>query len=357
MPYGRRAATSLINKKATMTMIPADVLKLCADHQATGALSSAFEHDVLRPLLGGRRLCAADIAKARDLPPIYVEQLLDCLVSLEVVDVQSDGYALTEGWRESLSNDHDRLRAAFGNLAVSVRRWFSLGPIHRGSASGESQEDEMFRTGHGLEAYLLGVRHFNETMSDKLAEVLEPFIRDAECRRVADVGGGHAAYTLKLLARHPQLCGDVLDLPSTLAVSRSLNKEHPQRDRLQFIETDARELIPDEQPYDLVMVNDLLHSFGREDKEKIVRNVLGIVRPNGLLVFTKFAHEERSPTRDNAFFSLKLFANTNGTGFLESDEATLDILQRNGARLLQSFSCGNKSGFVLQAAAYRSSLV
>ena len=331
-------------------MTPSDVLKLCADHQAAGALSSAFEHDVLRPLLGGRRLGAAEIARVRNLPEVYVEQVLDCLVSLEVVDVQADGYALTQGWRESLANDHDRLRAAFGNLAVSVRRWFSLGPIHHGSASGESQEDEMFRTGNGLESYLLGVRHFNESMSDKVADVLEPFIRDAECRRVADIGGGHAAYTLKLLARHPQLRGDVLDLPGTLAVSRSLNKAHPQRDRLEFVDTDARELKPGELPYDLVMVNDLLHSFGREDKEKIVRNVLGIVRRGGLLVFTKFAHEERLPTRDNAFFSLKLFANTNGTGFLESDEATLDMLQRCGARLLQSFSCGNKSGFVLQAA-------
>lgn len=332
-----------------MTMTPADVFQLCADHQTAGALSSAFEHELLRPLLGGRRLSAMEVAEARDLPPVYVEQLLDCLVSLNVVDVGPGGYALTEVWSESLPQEYERLRAAFADLAVSVRRWFALGPLHHGSASGESQEDEMFRTGRGLEGYLLGVRHFNEAMSDKVADVLGPYIRDAECRRVADVGGGHAAYTLKLLAKHPQLHGDVLDLPSTLAVSRSLNKEHPQRDRLQFVEADARKLPPVVHPYDLVMVNDLLHSFGCEDKEKIVRNVLGIVRSGGLLAFTKFAHEERSPGRDNAFFSLKLFANTNGTGFLESDEATLDMLERHGARVLESFSCGNKSGFVLQA--------
>lgn len=328
-------------------MKPADVFQLSAAYQAVGVLSTAFEHELLHPLIGGHKRSAAEIAKLRDLPDVHVEQLMNCLVALDVVEVQDGSYSLTEGWNTSYQEPGTR--AALCDLAESVRRWFSWVPLHVNRAIKESQEEEMFRTGQGLEAYLLGVRDFNEAISDKVVEVLGPYVREARCSSFADVGGGHAGFSLKLLARHPNLRGDVLDLPSTLSISRSMNNGNPLSDRLRFVEADARDLSLAKEQYDLVLVNDLLHSFEQGSKQRIVDNVLKIVRRGGLLAFTKFTHLTRSPGRENAFFSMKLFANTNGTGFLESDEVTVGMLEGHGARLLESFTCGNKSGFIFQA--------
>jgi O-methyltransferase domain len=330
---------------------PANALSIDVDYEGAAVIGAAFESDLFRPLLSGEALSADTIAAMANASASLAEQVLDCLVYLGAAKLNSKRYVLTAVWRRRLESHYDEHRDVALRRLTAMRKWLSLGQAPRQGSTDESLEDVMFRTGAGLARYLQGVLEFNRPMVACLADELSPYVCGVPEMRAADVGGGHAGYLLELLGRHPQLRGDVIDLPATTAVSQRMNANHPLRDRLAYISADARAPLKARSIYGLAMVNDLLHSFSLADKRRIVSNVVEIVQPGGLLAVTKFTHAAGRSGRRNSMFSMKLYVQTNGQGFLESDESLLDIARGFDLSLLRSFRLENKSGFLFRVPA------
>lgn len=332
-----------------MPLHPREASDLCADYPVVAVLGAAFERHLLASLLSAGPLTPESAAALSGSPLNATRQILDSLVEVGVVKVRQGSYDLTVTWRRALSTDHDRLSASLTRLREDMQRWMRLGEDGELAVQGESKEERMFRTGEGLERYLMSVQQFNQPMIEALAGQLRELIQTERVDRLADVGGGHGGYVLRLLEDHEGLSGDIYDLPATVKIARSMVSAHPRAGALRFIEADARELSQmDVRPYRLVMTNDLLHSFNRQDKERVLDGCVHLLEPGGWLVCTKFAFSASAPQRDNALFSMKLFLNTNRQGYLESEQELEDMCRSRNLVRVRSFRVENKIGILLR---------
>lgn len=328
---------------------PHQVMDLWSDYEPAAVIGAAFECDLFRPLLARGALDASAVAGRAGLPLRLAQELLDALVQLGALRARRQQYRLSAAWAAWLRDGYDDVRSRALSRLAPMRRWLALGHAP-GAGPTAGQEEAMFRTGQGLERYLHGVREFNRPMVKAVGEQLLPWLATLPAPRVADLGGGHAAFTLALAAGHAGLSGDVIDLPATIAVSERMNHDHPLRRRVRFIACDARKWTDDGSRYDLVMVNDLLHSFGAQDKRQVLAHARAHLAPTGRLLVTKFTRQRGSHRRDNALFSLKLFVNTDGSGYLEDDEDVADIAAALGLSADGHFVLENKSALVYRAA-------
>lgn len=328
---------------------PAQVMDLWSDYEPAAVIGAAFECDLFRPLLPGRALEPAAIAAPLARPLRLVQELLDALVQLDALRTRQGRYRLAAPWAQWLQPDYDALRSrALGRLRP-MRRWLALAGTDA-HASAPDQEAAMFRTGEGLERYLRGVRAFNEPTVQAVAAALRGWLAGFAAPRVADLGGGHAAFVLALARQHPGLAGDVVDLPATIEVSQRMNRDEPLLPRLRFVPGDARQWSGPPAAYDLVMVNDLLHSFDAAGKQQVLAQARRALRPGGRLLVSKFTRPRGGPRRDNALFSLKLYVNTDFSGYLEDDEDVAEMARALGLAPCGGFAVDNKSCLLFAAA-------
>ncbi|WP_049568850.1 methyltransferase [Nonomuraea sp. SBT364] len=95
-------------------------------------------------------------------------------------------------------------------------------------------------------------------------------------RRVLDVGGSHALYSLALLRRHPALRATVLDLPQALRSAA----EHPRLTLLagSFLDDDLGD------GYDVVLLFNVIHGLDDTETAALLRRVAAALNPGGIVV-------------------------------------------------------------------------
>jgi SAM-dependent methyltransferase len=130
--------------------------------------------------------------------------------------------------------------------------------------------------------------------------------------------------------RLPHLKVTIVDLPATIECARKTMRPCA---RLHLEEGDVRALAHRE-VFDGVMINDLLHSFGRVEKRLILSNALAALKAGGRLAVSKFHmdHEPAGPN-PNVLFSLKMFMNS-AVGYLETDQEVIGMIHELGARVV-----------------------
>lgn len=103
---------------------------------------------------------------------------------------------------------------------------------------------------------------------------LIPVRRDA--RRLLDLGGSHALYSIALLDRHPALRATVLDLPQALTAARPHPRLTPRPGS--FLDDDLGE------GFDLVLLFNILHGLDDAKTAKLLSRAAAALNPGGVIV-------------------------------------------------------------------------
>ncbi|MFI6505688.1 methyltransferase [Nonomuraea typhae] len=218
---------------------------------------------------------AAHLSATLDLDPRGTAALMRALAGLGYVRERRGRYRLTRPSRawlvtgapacltEGLEFWARNAATYWTDLATTVRDGKPAVPFYTATEA----DPELSRSFQAWTAAL--ARH-----QAPAAAAAIPVPRGAE--RVLDLGGGHAVYSLTLLARHPGLSATVLDLPQALASAEA----HPR------ITLRAGSFLDDDlgAGYDVVLMFNILHGLTDAEAALLLTRVCTALRPGGVVV-------------------------------------------------------------------------
>lgn len=153
---------------------------------------------------------------------------------------------------------------------------------------------------------------FSQAMSDltrKVAEDAVAVLDLGDARSVVDIGGAEGALVLAFLRAHPQLTGQVFDLPHVIPGARAAAQQAGLLDRFAAVSGDFFDNVPQADYYLLKWV---LHDWSDEDCVRILRNCRAAGGPGARTLIVEALIGEVGQPDPVALFDMNMLAVTGG---------------------------------------------
>lgn len=302
---------------------PGTLLELSGSYWKTCALHAAVKLDIFS-VIGSDQLSSQDVAEALDASEDGMSRLLNSLAAMELLAKADGRYTNIGPVGEFLRKDspryighiiqhHHYLMESWARLDQSV---LSGKPVREQASSSDAAH---------LESFLMGM--FNIAMA--VAPKIVPILNLSGRRHLLDLGGGPGTYAIHFCRHNPQLSATVIDLPSTRPFAEKTIARFEMTDRIGFRDGNYLE---DELTgnFDAAWLSHILHSEGPEECRSIIRNVVDVLEPGGLLAIHEFILDDaRDGPLFPALFSLNMLLGTNsGQSYAESE--LVDMLKDAG---------------------------
>lgn len=245
------------------------------------AVLAAVRLNVFESLADGK-MTATDLARRINADVRGVAALLDVLASLGYVAREGECHAntaMTTKWM---------LRHSPSNFAPYFRYWGvmlakMMGNLEDSIRQGRAPVNLYEWIEHEPETS----RDFQEAMSAlarfTLDEVVGKLKLPASARRLLDLGGGHAMYSIALCQKYPQLTATAFDSPQALATGCENIVAHKMQEQ---VTTQAGNFVRDDlgSGYDVALLFNIIHGNSPEENVALFRKVAFALNPGGRLV-------------------------------------------------------------------------
>lgn len=302
--------------------------------------------DVFSPLTTPRS--AAALARRLKLDPRAVEILLDALTAVGYLRKRGLHYAnapiaslyLVRG-RPGYMGDNlkyqEMIWDAWGDLRHSIGKGGAVRPL----------EYWLLRHKGFTQEYIKGMDNIARGPAAEIAALAAP----SPDSRLLDVGAGPGTYSLAFLRANPAMRATLLDLPSTLKVTRRMLAGYPllaARTRLKA--GNYRDASFGRAEYDLVLLSHITHDESPEVNRRIIEESRRALKPGGRIIIHDFMLDrDRVQPVFGALFSVHMLAYTEGgrtytaaeyagwlrrAGFSRIAERPISVKSRNSSRIL-----------------------
>ncbi len=141
-------------------------------------------------------------------------------------------------------------------------------------------------------------------------KILAMMIDLTNVKKMLDVGGGSAAFSIEIVKRNPSIKAVVLDLPHVIPLTKKYVDEAGLSDNFDFIEGDY--LTNDfEGNYDLILLSAIVHINSYEQNKMLIKKCADALNKNGLIVINDFVmNEDRTQPYHGALFSINMLVGT-----------------------------------------------
>ncbi|MEZ4737274.1 MAG: methyltransferase [Caldilineaceae bacterium] len=225
---------------------------------------------------------AVDLAQQLQIDPHATSLLLNALAPLGYVKMRGNHYLLTPMSRKWLTADGAiDLRAFYRYWGALMEEFFP-------------RLEESIRTGkppvnlyEWIEEHPAVSRDFQEGMIALTryvqADVVKGITLPATAKRLVDVGGGHAAYSIALCQKYPQLHATILDSPQALITGIASITDADINNR---ITTRTGNFFTDELGlgYDVVLLFNIIHGLTTEQNIDLLRKAKAALAPGGQVI-------------------------------------------------------------------------
>ena len=256
-------------------------------------LRAGIKMDVFNLLEEGK-LTFDEVAQQIGASPRYVRAFLEACVVLDLLEKQGNRYAnspmaanfLVKGKREYVG-DH-----ALHHTNTWVL-WSRLDEIMK---AGKSQLP--FETGY-VDAstywnnYIMG--QHNRAASGQAYHLVENVDLRGR-RKLVDLGGGAASYSIALCGANPDLQAVVTERKEPLSIARPLVEEHGLQDRIRLLEGDFFDLELD-RDFDVALISGVILIKSEEDCRRLIRLAYDLLLPGGLVIVQDYMRLDDSPER------------------------------------------------------------
>jgi len=288
---------------------PERILSTLNAYQQTAALQAGIELDVFTAIGEGKQT-AAELAKRCAANERGMRILCDFLTVMGFLAKSEDRYALTSESalfldRKSSACVADaagflalpEMRAAFKDVASAVRK----GGVIEGQGAVEDNNPIWV-------AFARSMAVLQIPQAEMLAGMLNASA--GEKWKVLDIAAGHGMYGLTLAKHNTAAEIYALDWPSVLEVATGNAKAMGLSSRHYLIPGSAFE-VPFGSGYDIILLTNFLHHFGKPANEAFLRKVHAALAPGGRAVTVEFVpNEDRITPPAAATFSLTMLAAT-----------------------------------------------
>lgn len=198
--------------------------------------------------------------------------------------------------------------------------------LDRSVKTGKSVE----RRGYGeeieRESFLMGM--FN--LANSLAPQLASQISLSGSKKLLDLGGGPGTYAIHFCRANPGLEAIIFDRPTTRPFAEETVAKHRLSGRISFLGGDFNKDAITGGPYDVAWMSHILHSNSREQCEKFLAKVAGILTPGGRIIIHDFImNDAKDGPEFPALFSLNMLVGTEG-GSSYSCTEIFSMLEKTG---------------------------
>jgi SAM-dependent methyltransferase len=242
---------------------------------------AAIRLDVFEAL-AANPMSTAELAQCLNADARGVQRLLDALVPLGYVRRQGDRYTNTPMTIKWL------LRSSPTSFAPYFRYWGAIIPklmddLEDSIKQGRAPRNLYEWIEHEPEVS----RDFQEAMialaNFALGDVIGKLQLPGSARRLLDVGGGHAMYSVALCQKYPQLSAVVFDSPQALATGRVNIDRAGLADR---VTVQTGNFFRDElgSGYDAALLFNIIHGNSPDQNIELFRKAARALNPGGQLI-------------------------------------------------------------------------
>ena len=195
-----------------------------------------------------------------------------------------------------------------GGLYHTNNLWDSWSHLTDSVIKGSSAVDDEDKTDgdNWVEAFISAM-HYRGVNQGK---ILAMMIDLTDVKRMLDVGGGSAAFSIEFVKRNPAINAVVLDLPYVIPITKKYVAESGLTDKFNFIEGDylAKDF---EDSYDLILLSAIVHINNYEQNKMLIKKCADALNKNGMIVISDFVmNDDRTKPYHGALFALNMLVGT-----------------------------------------------
>ncbi|HEX9252234.1 MAG TPA: class I SAM-dependent methyltransferase [Ignavibacteriaceae bacterium] len=214
---------------------------------------------------------------------------------------------LVEGKPEFMGNLYhaNHLWSTWSYLTESVKQG--------GSFKGDQNKKEK---DEWVEAFI-GAMHYRGVNQGK---VLSMMIDLSNVKKMLDVGGGSAAFSMEIVKKNSAIKAAVLDLPHVIPLTKKYVGEAGLLGNFNFIEGDY--LTKDfEDDYDLILLSAIVHINSYDQNKMLIKKCADALNKNGMIIISDFVmNDDRTQPFHGALFSINMLVGTaNGDTYTERE--------------------------------------
>ncbi len=269
------------------------VNELARNFWYSAILRAGIKLDVFS-LLENDSLTSQEVAHRISASPRYTQSFLDCCTVLELLDKTEDKYHnssmasifLVKGKAAYVGDHalhHTNTWNSWGHLDQVIKEGKTRLPYETGFVDADTYWTD----------YMIG-QHNRATSGQ--AHYLVESLDLREKRRLIDLGGGAASYSIALCAANPQLKAVVVDQKEPLVVAKPLVEADNLQDQITLVEGSFFDTLVGT-GYDVCLISGVVLIKPEEDCRRLFKVAFDILDPGGLVVIQDYMHIEDDPRR------------------------------------------------------------
>ena len=269
------------------------VNELARNFWYSAILRAGIKLDVFS-LLENDTLTSQEVANRIGASPRYTQSFLDCCVVLDLLDKNDGKYInsemtskfLVKGKAEYVGDHalhHTNTWASWGRLDEVIKEGKTLLPYETGYVDADTYWSD----------YMIG-QHNRATSGQ--AHYLVQSLDIKKKRKLIDLGGGAASYSIALCDANPELEAVVVDQKEPLAIAKPLVEESNLEDRITLLEGDFFDTHLGN-GYDVCLISGVVLIKPEEDSRRLFKFAFDILEPGGMVVIQDYMRIEDLPER------------------------------------------------------------
>jgi len=154
----------------------------------------------------------------------------------------------------------------------------------------------------------------------KQAKLIAMMIDLSNTKKMLDIGGGSAAFSMEFIKRNPRMKAIVLDLPHVIPLTKKYVEQEGLKDNFDFIEGNYL-TTPFGNGYDLILLSAIVHINNFDQNKILVKKCADALNKNGMLIINDYVmNEDRTGPYAGTLFSLNMLSGTSsGDTYTENE--------------------------------------
>jgi len=304
---------AMVKARDQASVLPDELNEMIRAFMASRAVLTALELDVFMAV--GAGASAERVAQKVRRDARATESLLNALVSLNVLEKRDGTFFNTPAAARFFAQDsRDSARASLMHTAHLWETWSTLTEcVCTGTSVGVGGREDNWVT-----AFIAAMdRNAKERSGVVVRAIARPGIK-----RMLDLGGGSAAYSIAFARAVPGLKSEIVDLRDVAPLAQEHIRKAGLTDR---ISTRVGDMLRDPlgEDYDLILASAICHMFSPEENRGLFQRVYRALAPKGRLVVQDFILEpDKTAPRAAAMFALNMLVGTRAGSTYNEQEYT-----------------------------------
>jgi predicted O-methyltransferase YrrM len=274
-------------------LVPEHVNELSRNFWNSAVLRAGIKLGVFS-LLENQSLSAPEVARHLDANPRFVQAFLEACTALGLLEKSDNTFTdsvLSSAFLVPEKQDY------VGNLVLHITNyWHTWGNLDRLIREGRTElpfENGFTDAATYWKDYMEGQdNRATAGQGHNLAKSVDLTGK----RKMLDLGGGAASYSIALCAANPQLTSHVIDAKEPLAIARPLVAEQNLQDRIRLVEGDFHTINLDSDN-DVVLISGVVLIKSEDECRKLFHRAYNALVSGGMIIVQDFMRVDHSAKR------------------------------------------------------------